>query len=193
MSAATARGCRSVARKDTLGYRAGKFVQRNKVGVGAAAVVVFALLAGLLATIWQARVARQERDRAQVAQMAAQVSRKQAESALEQALLTAQRQTQQINDFLQKILGSASPAKLGKDAKVIQVLDAASANVDEALANEPEVLAQVQQTLGSTYSNLGMVKIAEQHYRASLAILRRLYGGEDRPNGGWGAGSSHAR
>ena len=167
-----------VARKDTLGYRVGKFVQRNKVGVGAAAVVVFALLAGLLATIWQARVARQERDRAQVAQMAAEVSRKQAESALERATV-AQRQTQQINDFLQKILGSASPAKLGKDAKVIQVLDAASANVDEALANEPEVLAQVQQTLGSTYSNLGMVKIAEQHYRASLAILRRLYGEQD--------------
>ena len=167
-----------IARKDTLGYRAGKFVRRNKVGVGATTLVVLALLAGLLATIWQARVARQERDRAQVARLAAEASRKQAESALQQAT-TAQKQTQQINDFLQKILGSASPAKLGKDAKVIQVLDAASANVDEALANEPEVLAQVQQTLGSTYGNLGLVKIAEQHYRASLAILRRLYGRED--------------
>ena len=32
------------ARKDTLGYRAGKFVRRNKAGVAAAALVVLALV-----------------------------------------------------------------------------------------------------------------------------------------------------
>ena len=43
------------ARKDTPGYRAGKFVRRNKVGVTAAALVVLALIAGLVATALEAR------------------------------------------------------------------------------------------------------------------------------------------
>jgi serine/threonine protein kinase len=45
------------ARPDTFSYRAGKFVRRNKVGVAAAAVVVLILLAGIVGTTWQARVA----------------------------------------------------------------------------------------------------------------------------------------
>ena len=43
------------ARRDTLGYRAGKFVRRNKVGVTAAVLVVLALVAGLVATTLEAR------------------------------------------------------------------------------------------------------------------------------------------
>ncbi|HYP00493.1 MAG TPA: protein kinase, partial [Pyrinomonadaceae bacterium] len=61
-----------VARKDTFRYRAGKFVRRNKVGVAAAAVVLLSLVGGVVATVWQARrateqarVAAQERDRAE--------------------------------------------------------------------------------------------------------------------------------
>ena len=49
----------------TLGYRARKFVARNRTGVAAAAVVALALVGGGAATAWQARLARIERDRAQ--------------------------------------------------------------------------------------------------------------------------------
>ncbi len=52
------------ARKDTLGYRAGKFVRRNKAGVAAAALVLLALVGGLAATISQARRANLEAGRA---------------------------------------------------------------------------------------------------------------------------------
>ncbi len=153
------------ARKDTLRYRMGKFVRRNKVGAAAAALLTLALLAGLAATTWQAHVARQERDRAREALANAE---------------TARKQTQQINNFLQQLLGSASPTKLGKDAKVSQVVDAASATVDQTLANEPEVLAEVHHTLGSTYQGLGMHAAAEQHCEKALALNRPLYGPEDR-------------
>jgi serine/threonine protein kinase/tetratricopeptide (TPR) repeat protein len=54
-----------MASPDTLGYRAGKFVQRNKIAVLAAAVVVITLLTATVVTTWQARVARMERDKAQ--------------------------------------------------------------------------------------------------------------------------------
>jgi len=53
------------ARKDTLSYRATKFVKRHKAGVGAAILLVLTLLGGILLTLWQARVARAERVRAE--------------------------------------------------------------------------------------------------------------------------------
>jgi non-specific serine/threonine protein kinase/serine/threonine-protein kinase len=46
------------ARKDTFGYRASKFIRRNRFGVAAAALVLLALLAGLSIAAWQARRAR---------------------------------------------------------------------------------------------------------------------------------------
>ena len=55
-----------IARQDTLGYRAAKFVRRNRAMVIAAALTLFlALIAGLIGTAWQARVARAERARAE--------------------------------------------------------------------------------------------------------------------------------
>ena len=61
-----------IARKDTWGYRSGKFVQRHKVGVTAAALVTLTLISGLIATFWQANratrqasIAAQQRDRAE--------------------------------------------------------------------------------------------------------------------------------
>jgi eukaryotic-like serine/threonine-protein kinase len=50
-----------LARRDTIGYRTAKFVRRNRTAVAAAAVVVLALIVGIIATAWQARIARRER------------------------------------------------------------------------------------------------------------------------------------
>ncbi|HMN96944.1 MAG TPA: serine/threonine-protein kinase [Phycisphaerales bacterium] len=59
------RGMPVIARPDTLGYRAAKFVRRNRGAVAAAACVVLALALGLAAALWQARIAAQERDLAE--------------------------------------------------------------------------------------------------------------------------------
>jgi serine/threonine protein kinase/tetratricopeptide (TPR) repeat protein len=53
------------ARSDAFGYRAGKFIRRQKVGVVAASLVAITLLFGIIATVWEARVARAERARAE--------------------------------------------------------------------------------------------------------------------------------
>ena len=60
------------AQKDSFTYRAGKFVRRNKVGVGAAAIILLTLVGGIIATVWQARratrqarIAAEQRDRAE--------------------------------------------------------------------------------------------------------------------------------
>jgi len=54
-----------VARKDTFVYRAGKFVRRHRTGVAAAGLVFIALTSGAATTLWQARVAIEERGRAE--------------------------------------------------------------------------------------------------------------------------------
>ncbi len=53
------------AHKGSFTYRAGKFVKRNKIVVAAAAIVVFTLIVGMIATATQLSRARRERARAE--------------------------------------------------------------------------------------------------------------------------------
>ncbi|HJU55464.1 MAG TPA: serine/threonine-protein kinase, partial [Pyrinomonadaceae bacterium] len=53
------------AQKDSVTYRAGKFIRRNKVGVIAAAFVLLSLVGGIIATVWQARRAEANQARAE--------------------------------------------------------------------------------------------------------------------------------
>jgi non-specific serine/threonine protein kinase/serine/threonine-protein kinase len=53
------------ARPDTFGYRAGKFVRRNRVPVAAGVAVALALVGGTVATAYQAREARAAQARAE--------------------------------------------------------------------------------------------------------------------------------
>jgi hypothetical protein len=54
-----------LARKDTIGYRAAKFIQRNRAVTAAAALVFLSLLGGLVAASWQAHRAKAEKARAE--------------------------------------------------------------------------------------------------------------------------------
>jgi serine/threonine protein kinase len=58
-------GLSVTASKDTWSYRASKFIQRNRVTVAATGLILLALIAGLVATIFQARIARAERAKAE--------------------------------------------------------------------------------------------------------------------------------
>jgi len=59
------KGLPILARPATLAYRASKFFRRNKIAVSATAFVILALISGLTIALWQANVARTERDRAE--------------------------------------------------------------------------------------------------------------------------------
>lgn len=60
------------ARPPTAGYRLGKFIRRNRLAVGAAALLGLSLGAGVIATTLQAREARAARARAEAAQTRAE-------------------------------------------------------------------------------------------------------------------------
>ena len=58
-------GLTVTARPNTFGYRASKFIGRNRVSAVAAAIIFVAIVGGVAATLWQARVARAERANAE--------------------------------------------------------------------------------------------------------------------------------
>lgn len=148
-----------IARRDTPGYRAAKFVGRHKTGVAATALLILSLSAGVAATVWQARVAVSEGQRARL------------ESA----------KAQRINGFLQDMLSFSSPGYLSSNprkdpnAKVSEVVDQAAKRAESELADQPEVLVEVQRTIGGVYFAQGRYDQAEQILRAALKNYRRLY------------------
>ena len=58
------RGLPVQAQPDSLGYRAGKFLRRNAMPVGAIGAATLALVSGLSVALWQAREARAQAQRA---------------------------------------------------------------------------------------------------------------------------------
>jgi serine/threonine protein kinase len=148
------------ARRDTPGYRAVKFIGRHKTGVATAALIFLSLTAGIFATLRQARVARAERDRAQVEKAKAD----------------------RINAFLQDMLSFSSPSYVSPnprkdpDAKVSEVVEEAARRAESELADQPEVLAEMQRTIGAVYYAQGRYDKAERILRAALEKYIQLHG-----------------
>ncbi|MCB9864296.1 MAG: serine/threonine protein kinase, partial [Phycisphaerales bacterium] len=135
-----------LARPDTLGYRASKFVRRNVVVLSMTAAAIAFLVGGFGAAIWQARVATSERDSAYVA-------RDQAEAT---------------SDFFEEMLASADPANRGAEAKVRDVIDEAALRLRSEFVDAPLVRASIRSTIGRTYLALGLLDSAESNIRAAL-------------------------
>ncbi len=149
-----------IARNDTLFYRAGKFIRRHRVVVAAAIIVAMTLIAGIIATAWQAHAARQQRDKAQYEKAKAE----------------------QVSAFLQSMLQYANPSwySPGKDkgpkTTVLDALNDAAGRIDTQLADQPEVRSDLHGTIGDTYRALGLLDDAQRHFEASLEIRRGLFG-----------------
>lgn len=144
-----------MAHKDTLAYRSGKFVRRNKAGVMAATLVLVSLLVGLGTTLWQAHRAEQEasskRRQLYVAQMGkAYQAWENANGELVQELLEAHRPKSGEEDlrgfewhYLWRLAHS--------DLRTIQLADSPLGSLNSliALSRDGKTLA-----LGNTNGNL---------------------------------------
>ncbi len=73
------------ARPATLLYRLGKFIDRNRLAVAAAALIILAIASGIFTTLQQARIAQRERERAERERESAERERATALSALAHA------------------------------------------------------------------------------------------------------------
>ncbi len=152
-----------IARQDTFRYRASKFIQRNKVGVAAACLVAVTLIAGVVATSWQSRIASRQAREAAAQRDQARIERAKAE---------------RVNELLQAMLSSADPMKRGSNVKVSELLADAERRADTDLTAQPKLQAEVRRTIGNTYVGLGLLSEGERSLRQALEAHQRIFGRE---------------
>ena len=138
-----------LARKDTVAYRASKFVNRHRIGVAAVALVLLSLVGGIVATLNQVRTARRERARAEA-----------------------------ISTFLQKALNASNPERNVSGQLTVKDLlnDASKRLATEELSDQPEVKAELQRIIGESYLSLGQYDLAQQNLMAALQTQTRISG-----------------
>ena len=126
-----------------------KFVARHRLGVGAAALVLLALIGGLAGTAW----------------------------ALQKAGIEAHRK-QVTAGFLGNILSSVDPDIAGDMDKtlLLHVLDDAAQRVQTELADDPQGRIEVQFVIAESYSALGMPQKAIPQLESIQATARAQTG-----------------
>jgi eukaryotic-like serine/threonine-protein kinase len=146
------------ARPDTRGYRLGKFVRRNRSAVTAATLLFLTLTGGIATTLWQAHIARQQRDRAR----------------LEHAKAT------RMNTFLKEMISYSGVSGISPthkhDATVADMLDDAAGRIEKELDDQPEVRAEMLATIGDTYEGLAKYDLATRYLRKAYDLDVNLYG-----------------
>jgi len=154
-------------------YRARKFVRRHRAAVGVAALVVVALVSGLvLATIGFAQA---NKERA--------VARAEAESA------------RAINSFFADMLGSVDPQQLrlhsafapeggvtattegrfDRNVSVVEMLKRGGERLEETFQGKPELEAEARETIGITLAGLGRQEDARPYLEKAMEIRSRLF------------------
>jgi eukaryotic-like serine/threonine-protein kinase len=124
-----------LARKDTVGYRASKFVTRHKAGVTAAVVVLVIVLSAMAITVRQARIARQERARA--------------EGRFNDVRKLANSLIFEIHDSIQNMPGATATRKLLLE-RALEYLD--------SLAKEASGDVSLQRELAAAYVRIGSLQ-----------------------------------
>jgi eukaryotic-like serine/threonine-protein kinase len=141
------------ARQDTFGYRLGKFVRRNRVGVAAAVLVLASLVTGLAVAAWQA---------------------KRAETNAKTAAAAARR-AEAVKEFLIGLFEVADPEQAsGGSVTASELLDQAGTRLKTELASEPDVQADLLEAVARIDKGLGRLDTAEDLAKRSLAIRERI-------------------
>ena len=143
------------ARPTSVRYRAGKFIRRNRLAVGGAALLVLVLSGSTVMATYQGRRIREE---------SALVARER-DKALE------------VRSFLLETFSAAGPDQpTGDTVTARQLLDRRAATLDEAYRNDEEMRAEMAFVLAEGYEKLGLFEPAERLARESLDTRRRLFG-----------------
>jgi len=122
------------------------FVRRNRLAVAAMSAVAVALVAGLAATTWSLRQARQEAARAKV-----------------------------TSEFLASVLDSVDPA-ISQDLDktlMLRVLDDASRRASQELSAYPDILADMELLIGINQTHLAEFGTAIAHLQAVRELAGR--------------------
>lgn len=142
------------AHKDTLVYRASRFVRRNKAGVAVAGVIValLAVLAGI-SIRFTMTTATQSR-----------------------AIALEAEATDEVSTFLLDLFRFAdADATVGDTVTARAILGRGAEAIAERLADQPELRARMMHVLGLAYFNLGLTDDALPLHEEALMIRRELF------------------
>ncbi|MBK9116841.1 MAG: serine/threonine protein kinase [Betaproteobacteria bacterium] len=142
------------ARADSAWYRARKFVARNRVAVGSAALVAVSLVAGMSTALWQERAARAEASRA---------------NAVQQFML----------DLFRANSGDQTDPQRARQTTARELLDIGAARAGTAFADQPDVRIELLGTLARLYVELGLWAEASELSSRQVALLRQTRGDRD--------------
>jgi serine/threonine-protein kinase len=143
------------ARPATIAYRMGKFLGRNRLAVGSAALFVVLLVGFTASTLVQSRRAEQERDRAE----------------------RERDKAQKIAAFLVDLFRTSDPAQAkGHEVSAREVMDRGAERVAAELQDQPDIQASLMHTLGSIYRSLGQHQRSKELLEAALQRRQRLLG-----------------
>jgi len=152
-----------LARGQSTTYRVSRFVRRNRVAVFTTALVVLALVAGLIGTTWQAALARRERDRSQ--------------RRFEDVRALAHAVVFDLHDAIISLPGS-TPARELLVRHALRYLDGLRADAGDDAAIQYELAmayAKIADVQGRPmFPNLGQSAAALQSYDRALALLDRV-------------------
>ncbi len=184
--------------------RTAKLIRRYKGQSAAIAFAAVSLLAGIIVTSIEAKIARQsaeaalvQKDHAQIAQHAAQVERDKA-IASQRAAIAAEKAAAEdrnranaeaatarsINEFLETdLLAQAGPSNQKSadsspdpDLKVRTALDRAAEHIQGKFAGQPLVEASIRQTIGESYLDLGLFPEAQRQFERAVELRRQSLG-----------------
>jgi eukaryotic-like serine/threonine-protein kinase len=147
------------ARPETLSYTISKFMQRHRLAVTLAAVIVL-VISGLV-TFYTIRLA-EERDRAR----------------------TEARKAAEVASFLTDLFEIADPiATSGETVTARELLERGSERIEVELADQPDVQANLLYVIGKVYYNLGLYGAASVAQQQAYEIQRKLFGESSREAG----------
>ncbi len=165
------------ARSATFSYRAGKFYNRNKISVIAAALMVISLLAGISVAVRQTNVAKKQARIANESQKLAELETVKAKSEKEKS--------EKISQFMAKVISYANPrwyaegAKFDGDVKIIDVLDDLTDKIETEFAGQPDIQAELHHKFSEVYNGRGTKEAREKqlfHARRALKLRKQFYG-----------------
>jgi serine/threonine protein kinase len=146
------------ARPASRGYRLKKYVQRNRVGVTAAAALLLMLAAFGVTELLQVRRITRERDRAN----------REAETS------------KRVSEFMTDMFKVSDPGQArGNSITVREILDKASKDIHNGLSKDPAIQARMMHVMGGVYDNLGLYRQAQSLYNDAIDIRKRVLGPEN--------------
>jgi tetratricopeptide (TPR) repeat protein len=171
------------ARKDTFGYRAAKFMRRNKTATAAAALVLLSLVGGIIATTLQAHRARVQEGVARGEKARAEAEKARAERRFNDVRRLAHSVLFDYHDAIKDLPGATRVReRLVKDA--LAYLDSLAKDAGGDLALQRELasaydkLGDVRGTAGG--ASLGNLAGALENYRQALRIREELVAANPR-------------